>query len=91
MKKITATILSPEESAELAKKFNLNERAAPVVELDPTTKFKFERQLAYGYIESQLNDLFDDIEAGLFGAKAKQGNWYKRVRAAKEKIPKPAK
>lgn len=48
-----------------------------------------ERVFEYGPFSSQLNLLFDDIEAGFFGENAKQGLWYAHVKSKKESIPKP--
>lgn len=59
-------------------------RAEPV-----SSGYQSERRLEYGSIRDQLGDLFDDIEAGRFGAGAKKGKWYQRIKAAKEKYPKP--
>jgi hypothetical protein len=50
---------------------------------DPATR----RLYAYD-IEEQLNCLYDDVEAGLFGDAAKQGKFAAYVSAIKDQFPK---
>lgn len=50
--------------------------------------YDFYRHKTYD-IGGQLGMLFDDIEAGLFGAKAKTGKFYAYIKAIKEQYPKP--
>lgn len=44
----------------------------------------------YGSIHDQLGQLWDDIDAGLFGTTAKKSKWYQKIRAVKARYPKPA-
>lgn len=53
-------------------------------------------QLNYAYarfktynINEQLGMLYDDIDAGLFGAKAKTGKFYEYIKTVKQQYPKP--
>lgn len=48
-----------------------------------------ERIRQYGSIQDQLDSLFDDIEAGLFGEQAKTGKWYNHIKSVKSNIEKP--
>ena len=43
-----------------------------------------EKLIAYGSEGSQLGKLWKDIDAGLFGAKAKEGQFYKHVKNVKD-------
>jgi CRISPR/Cas system CSM-associated protein Csm2 small subunit len=43
----------------------------------------------YEVVTNQLNLLYDDIDNGLFGANAKNGEWYKSIKAIKDNSPKP--
>lgn len=49
---------------------------------------KHRRYSAYD-IGTQLNYLFDDIEAGLFGEEAKTGKFYNYIVELKTRFPKP--
>lgn len=51
--------------------------------LDPITI----RKLAYD-IPEQLNLLYDDIEAGVFGEEAKTGKFAQYIKAIKQQYPK---
>lgn len=55
------------------------------------SKFHFKRRIAYPAIHEQLDMLFHDIEAGLFGAKAKTSSWYKEIDRVKKEHPKETK
>ena len=46
------------------------------------------RQKLYARIEDQLDMLFKDINAGLFGEEAKTGQFYTSIKAVKEAHPK---
>ena len=47
-----------------------------------------QRLQAYN-VGQQLNALFDDVEAGLFGEQAKTGKFYNYVLELKQRFPKP--
>lgn len=55
--------------------------------IEPTWSDK--RRRAYGPIFTQMNMLWDDIDAGHLGEQAKQGRWYLALQAIKQRIPKP--
>jgi hypothetical protein len=59
------------------------------LKLDELNSYKTHRQLGYGMIDSQLNLLYDDINSGLFGELAKQGQWFAHITAVKDMHPKP--
>ena len=45
----------------------------------------------YSYtIGDQLDNLWHDIDAGLFGSDAKTGNFYTGIKSVKDKHPKPS-
>ena len=46
--------------------------------------------LGYPSIESQLDQLYHDINAGKFGADAKTGDWFVGISSVKTTIPKPS-
>jgi len=43
----------------------------------------------YQIITEQLDMLFKDIDAGLFGENAKTGTWYTHIKTIKDANPKP--
>jgi len=43
----------------------------------------------YQIIAEQLDMLFKDIDAGLFGETAKTGTWYTHIKTIKDENPKP--
>lgn len=49
---------------------------------------RHDRLQAYN-VGSQLNALFDDVEAGLYGEAAKTGKFYNYVMELKQRFPKP--
>lgn len=49
------------------------------------------RQLNYPNISEQLDMLWHDIEAGHFGAKAKNSSWFKEIDRVKKEHPKDTK
>ena len=57
--------------------------------LDQLNNWRNQRQEKYGNIGEQLNLLFDDIDAGLFGEQAKNGQWYNHIKNIKDGIIKP--
>ena len=58
----------------------------PVV--TPTVPWDAQRRQAYGAMEFQLNQLYDDITAGFFGEAAKSSTWYQYITQVKQDIPK---
>lgn len=50
---------------------------------------KIVREKDYPKIVDQLDLLWHDINDGLLGESAKQGNWFNNVKEVKEKYPKP--
>jgi hypothetical protein len=59
------------------------------LKLEELNSYRTQRQLGYGMIDSQLNLLYDDIKAGLFGESAKQGEWFAHITGVKAAHPKP--
>tara|TARA_S200000501_G_C20471087_1_gene589454 strand:- start:108 stop:413 length:306 start_codon:yes stop_codon:yes gene_type:complete len=41
-------------------------------------------------IGEQLDQLFHDVDAGKFGADAKTGEWFNKIKAVKDANPKPS-
>jgi hypothetical protein len=68
---------------------NTSTGISDLVEVDeqPALHPNIQRLQAY-HIGDQLNFLFDDIEAGLFGEQAKTGKFYACVLAVKAQFPK---
>lgn len=56
--------------------------------LHELNNWRVERQNLY-ILSVQLEKLYDDINAGLFGAKAKTGEFYTYIKGIKDAIPKP--
>lgn len=54
------------------------------IQIPPSIK----RMLAY-HVGEQLNFLYDDIQAGLFGEEAKTGQFAQYVKRIKNEFPKP--
>ena len=52
-------------------------------------KYFFDRKDLYPNVEEQLDMLFKDIDAGKFGAKGKDSNFYKTIKKIKDDNPKP--
>lgn len=57
--------------------------------LDIESNQNMARRMQEYKIGQQLNLLYDDIQAGLFGEDAKQGKFCKYVESIKEAYPKP--
>jgi hypothetical protein len=53
-----------------------------------TVDHEFGRRMSYPQIPEQLDKLFKDIEAGLFGEAAKTGQFATIIRAIKNELPK---
>jgi len=54
-----------------------------------TPPYDAQRQNNHAYWGDQLDRLWHDIDAGLFGAPAKTGEFYLAIKAIKEQFPKP--
>lgn len=52
------------------------------------TQHNHARELAYGSIENELDMLYKDINAGLFGDAAKTGSFYLHIKSVKDSNPK---
>lgn len=57
--------------------------------LDELNAWRNQRVAKYGQIGSQLDMLYDDIAAGLFGEQAKAGSWFNHIKSIKDEINKP--
>ena len=56
----------------------------------PTDKqYIINRKLNYTSLGDQLDNLFKDIEAGLFGESAKTSSFYTSIKTVKDTYPKP--
>jgi hypothetical protein len=51
--------------------------------------WRIQRENRYGSLITQIEMIYDDIEAGHFGENAKNGSWYLFIKAIKEEIIKP--
>jgi hypothetical protein len=60
-------------------------RTTPLIIEDP---YHVSRTKSYN-VGEQLDLLYKDIDAGLFGAKAKTSSFYSYIKAIKEQYPKP--
>ena len=60
-----------------------------MAKFDELNSWRNLRTQQYGNISDQLNLLFDDIDAGLFGEQAKQGLWYQHIKSVKQSVQKP--
>jgi len=59
-----------------------------VIRLDELSAHEHQRQIRYGRIENQLDMLYKDIDAGLFGEAAKTGSFYLHIKTIKDEVPK---
>lgn len=59
-----------------------------VVRIDELTRHQHQRQIRYGRIENELDMLYKDIDAGLFGDAAKTGSFYLHIKSIKDDVPK---
>ncbi len=59
-----------------------------VAKLNELNQWRNERQNLY-VIATQLEKLYDDVDAGLFGEAAKTGEFYNFIKGIKDSIPKP--
>lgn len=60
-----------------------------VAKLSELNEYQANRRAQYGFIEEQLDKLFDDIDSGLFGENAKTGQFYTFIKGVKDANPKP--
>lgn len=56
--------------------------------LDIDESYKYERAHRYENIKEQLDNLYHDIDNGLFGEEAKTGNFYLGIKSVKTNNPK---
>jgi hypothetical protein len=54
----------------------------------PFEQYSSLRKQEYKEIKEQLDSLWHDVDSGIFGDNAKNSNWYKGIKAIKEKYPK---
>ena len=59
-----------------------------VQKLNELNQWRNERQNLY-VVATQLEKLYDDVDAGLFGEAAKTGEFYNFIKGIKDDIPKP--
>lgn len=59
----------------------------PIIHNRPTAQDPKSMRVAVYSVEQQLNFLFDDIEAGLFGEAAKTGKFFQYVAGVKAAYP----
>jgi len=77
-----------EEASEVVESWAVAERER---QLDVEKNgYKVERVSQYPSLAEQLDNLFKDIEAGFFGAKAKNSEFYKSIKLVKDSNPKPS-
>jgi len=57
--------------------------------LDLLNEYKRQRRMLFGEVANQLDMLFKDIDAGLFGDLAKEGSFYQHIISVKNAIEKP--
>ena len=59
-----------------------------VQKLNELNQWRNERKNLY-VVATQLEKLYDDVDAGLFGEAAKTGEFYNLIKGIKDSIPKP--
>jgi len=59
-----------------------------VIRLNELSAHEHQRQIRYGRIENELDMLYKDIDAGLFGEEAKTGSFYLHIKTIKDEVPK---
>ena len=59
-----------------------------IVRLHQLNQHKHHRHCDYGQVADQLDMLFKDIDAGLFGEQAKTGLFYNHIKNIKDRHPK---
>jgi len=59
-----------------------------VIRLAELNAHEHQRQIRYGRIENELDMLYKDIDAGLFGDAAKTGSFYLHIKSIKDEVPK---
>lgn len=57
-------------------------------QIENELEYRYNRYLEYPQIREQLGWLWHDIDQGLFGTEAKQGQFYQAIQAVKLQIPK---
>lgn len=61
-----------------------------IEKLEEINSWTNKRVNEYEVVTNQLNLFYDDIDNGLFGPKAKDGEWYKSIKTIKDNLPKPS-
>lgn len=59
------------------------------LKLEELNSWRNRRVTMYGTVTEQLNLLYDDINAGLFGEQAKSGMWFQHIQNIKKGVIKP--
>lgn len=59
-----------------------------IVRIDELNRHQHQREIRYGKIENELDMLYKDIDAGLFGEAAKTGSFYLHIKTIKDEVPK---
>ena len=68
---------------------NININPEIAAKFDELNSWKTNRVTAYKKWDKQLENLYNDIDAGLFGEAAKTGTFYTSIKNAKTTNPKP--
>ena len=72
---------------------NFNDFTPPPAEIvekiQQLNGYSHARANEYQILSEQLDMLFKDVDAGLFGENAKTGTWYKHIKTIKDANPKP--
>ena len=81
--KTEETLTSEEQAVHTA-------RATEVAKEEYKSKRQYAGSVTYPNFGEQLDQLFHDVDAGKFGADAKTGEWFNKIKAVKESNPKPS-
>ena len=81
--KTEETLTSEEQAVHTA-------RATEVAKEEYKSKRQYAGSVTYPNLGEQLDQLFHDVDAGKFGADAKTGEWFNKIKAVKEANPKPS-
>ena len=81
--KTEETLTSEEQAVHAA-------RATEVAKEEYKSKRQYAGSVTYPNLGEQLDQLFHDVDAGKFGADAKTGEWFNKIKAVKESNPKPS-
>ena len=81
--KTEETLTSEEQAVHTA-------RATEVAKEEYKSKRHYAGSVTSPNLGEQLDQLFHDVDAGKFGADAKTGEWFNKIKAVKESNPKPS-